>query len=88
MNQEIEAKISVVERKINAIEFLLSGRRFGDPENPYIMVYEHYSIENLQTKENNLQTEKNNLQTKENILLQQQLAAVQGKIVRFWIYIP
>ena len=59
-----------VKREIAAIKFLLSNRRVGDPENPYIMVYENYTMDKLQTKENNLQTEKN-------LLLQQQLATSQ-----------
>jgi hypothetical protein len=98
VNQEIEAEISVVERELNAIEFLFTEGTVGDPENPYIKLYKRYTIEELKLKEKDLQTEKSNLQTKaknlqtkENILLQQQLAAAQtsqGKIVRFSIYIP
>jgi hypothetical protein len=73
----MEAELMEVKREIAAIKFLLSNRRVGDPENPYILVYEHYTMEQLVIKENNLQT-------KENILLQQQLVAVQslaGKLI-------
>ncbi len=83
VNQEIEAKISVLDREINAIKFVLTEGTVGDPENPYIKLYKLYTIKELKLKEKDLQTEKN-------ILLQQQLAAVQtsqGKIVRFSIYI-
>ncbi len=59
-----------VKRKIAAIEYLLSARRVGDPENPYILVYEHYTMEELKRIEHDLRTEKN-------LLLQQQLVAAQ-----------
>jgi hypothetical protein len=55
----MEAKILAVERKISAIEYLLSARSVGDPENPYIKVYENYTIEKLQIEKHDLQTEKN-----------------------------
>jgi hypothetical protein len=73
----MEAKILDVECKIAAIEYLLSDRRVGDPANPYILVYENYTIEELKTAMDKLQTKEHDLQTKENILLQQQLAATQ-----------
>jgi hypothetical protein len=80
----MEVESDEVKLKIAAVEFLLSDRRVGNPNNPYILVYEHYTIaelktekNNLQTEKNSLQTEKNNLQTKENLLLQQQLLATQ-----------
>ena len=86
----MEVELLEVKRKIAAVEFLLSDRRVGDPENPYISVYKNYTMaelktkeNNLQTKENNLQTEKNNLQTEKNILLQQQLVAVQSSAGKF-----
>jgi hypothetical protein len=80
----MEVELLEVKRKIAAVEFLLSDRRVGDPENPYILVYENYTMEELKTEKRDLQTEKNNFQTKENILLQQQLVAVQssaGKLI-------
>ncbi len=66
----MEARVSTAERKLNAIEFLLSDRKVCDPKNPYTMVYKHWTIENLQTAMHDIQTEKHDLQTKENTLLQ------------------
>jgi hypothetical protein len=67
----MEAKILKVEGEIDALKFLLSNRRVGDPENPYIMVYENYTIEELKIKEHDLQTEKN-------LLIQQRTVPVQA----------
>jgi hypothetical protein len=80
----MEVELLEVKCKIAAVEFLLSDRRVGDPENPYISVYKNYTIKELKTEKNNLQTKENNLQTEKNILLQQQLVAVQssaGKLI-------
>jgi hypothetical protein len=66
----MEAELMEVKRKIAAVENLLSDRSVGDSENQYIRVYEHYTMDKLQTAMDKLQTEKN-------LLLQQQLAATQ-----------
>jgi hypothetical protein len=66
----MEAELLEVKREIAAIKYLLSARSVGDPENPYIKVYEQYAIEELKIIMNHLQTEKHDLQTEKNILLQ------------------
>jgi hypothetical protein len=72
----MEVELLEVKRKIAAVEFLLSNRRVGDPENPYIMVYEHFTIDTLQIEKHDLQTEKI-------LLFQQQLAATQTSAGKF-----
>jgi len=74
----MEAELAEVKREIAAIKFLLSDRRVGDPENPYIAVYEASSKEKLENYLTQLQTEKHDLQTKENLLLQKDIAQTQA----------
>ncbi len=74
----MEAKIAEVERKIAAIEFLLSGGRVGNPENPYIAVYARYPEGKLIEQNDKLQTEKHDLQTEKNLLIQKEIAQAQA----------
>jgi len=83
----MEAKIAEVEREIAAIKFLLSDRRVGDPENPYIAVYEDYSKAELKEQNGKLQTEKHDLQTKENLLLQKEIAQTQAAPEPDWEHV-